>query len=420
MSLTNPSQVNCPECGHQFPIEQAFIHDLEHRLKAEYDQKYQGKNQSLLKKEKDLANTEARLLKQQTEIELQIQQRIGQERKALTVQLSKEAEAVVKEKLASLNRQVQNQSQELSALKKQEVELMEAKAKLEREKKDIDLDVKRKLLEGRQKIEAEIREETEQANYLKLREKDQLVAKLTEQISDLKRRAEQGSTQSQGEIQEIELEKLLGDAFPADNIAEVPKGRNGADVLQRVQTPMGIECGLIAYESKRTKNFNSNWIAKLKEDMRLHKAEVGVIVTETMPEGMPRFGMIDGIWICGFHEVRGVATALRHGLIRLQQEKAFSVNKGDKMQQLYQYLTSRDFRHQMEAIVGGFKSMKEQLEREKRLMKKQWASREKELERIIDGATFMYGSIKGIAGNAVREIEDLEIQEAHLLDSSQS
>jgi hypothetical protein len=230
----------------------------------------------------------------------------------------------------------------------------------------------------------------------------------------MKRKAEQGSMQSQGEILELEIERLLQDAFPLDEIEEIKKGANGADCIQIVKNQYGKKAGIIAFESKRTKSFSEQWIEKLKGDMRLHKAEEGVLVTEVMPKDMNSFGKKDGIWICSFEEVEALTHALRHTMLRIDEIKVSNEGRGEKMQVLYQYLTGSEFRQQMEAIVNGYVNMRNQIDTEKRSMKRQWKEREKQLDIIIDGATDMYGSIKGIAGNAIQSVAALELPETKL------
>src|ERR1051325_4212678 len=93
----------------------------------------------------------------------------------------------------------------------------------------------------------------------------------------MKRKAEQGSMQAQGEVQELALEEYLQNTFVRDRIDEVAKGKRGGDCIQYVRDAYNNHCGKILYESKRTKSFSNDWPSKLKEDMRLTQADVGVI-----------------------------------------------------------------------------------------------------------------------------------------------
>lgn len=225
----------------------------------------------------------------------------------------------------------------------------------------------------------------------------------------MQRKAEQGSMQMQGEVQELALEELLRSTFPFDAIDEVGKGVKGADAIQTVRNNLGQVCGKIIYESKNTKAFGGDWIDKLKHDMRASQADIAVIVTETMPKDMDRFGMKDGVWICNFNEIKSLAFVLRDSLIKIYAAQASQENKGDKMSMLYTYLTGTEFRQQIEAIVEGFTELQMGIQREKNAMTKIWKEREKQLEKVLLNTTNFYGSVKGIAGNAISDIKLLEL-----------
>lgn len=268
--------------------------------------------------------------------------------------------------------------------------------------------MEKRFLNKAKDMEEDIRKRIDENNQLKIKEKDMQLDSLRKQIDEMKRKAEQGSMQLQGEAQEVILEGMLRETFPFDLVEEVGKGVRGADVIQTVRNSSGKDCGKIIYESKRTKAFSDGWIEKLKGDLRGQKADLAVLVTETMPKDMEKFGMRDGVWVCSFNEVKGVAMILRDTLIKLTEVKLSQENKGDKMQMLYEYLTGNEFRQQMEAIVEGFSSMQEALAKEKLVTQKLWKEREKQLEKVLHNTVDMYGSIKGIAGKAVGDIKYLE------------
>jgi hypothetical protein len=218
-------------------------------------------------------------------------------------------------------------------------------------------------------------------------------------VDEMKRRAEQGSMQLQGEAQELILEEQLRSYFPFDVISEVGKGVRGADCVQTVRNQFGQECGRIIYESKRTKDFSPEWIEKLKKDMRAMGVDVAVIVTQCYPRGMDCFGEKDGVWICSFDEVKAVSYILRDGVIKLANLAKSQDNKGDKMHLLYDYLTSSEFSEQWKAIREGYMSMRISIQKERDAMEKMWKAREKQLEKVLLNAAHIKGSIEGIAGN---------------------
>jgi hypothetical protein len=215
--------------------------------------------------------------------------------------------------------------------------------------------------------------------------------------------------QLQGEVQELAIEEWLADNFPLDSISEIKKGARGADCLQTVNTREQQNCGTIYYESKRTKDFQPAWIEKFKNDIRDKNANIGVLVTEVMPKEMKRMGLKDGIWICTFEEFKALSNVLRQSVIKLSNAIIAQENKGDKMAMLYDFLTSNEFKLQMEGIVEGFTQMNADLQKEKNAMKRIWKQREKQIEKVIDNTINMYGSIKGIAGNAIQSIHTLEL-----------
>jgi len=225
----------------------------------------------------------------------------------------------------------------------------------------------------------------------------------------MKRKHEQGSMQLQGEVQELAIEEWLATQFPLDTIDEIKKGARGGDCLQYVNTRSMQNCGTIYYESKRTKDFQPTWIEKFKMDIRDKGATIGVLVTEVMPSDMDRMGLKDGIWICNYEEFKGLCAVLRESIVQLSTAVSSQENKGDKMEMLYTFLTGNTFRMQVEAIVEGFTQMKADLESEKRSMQRIWKQRDKQIEKVITNTIDMYGSIKGIAGNAVQSVKALEL-----------
>jgi hypothetical protein len=271
------------------------------------------------------------------------------------------------------------------------------------------------LQEERIKLSAEVRKLEEQKTAAKETEYQMKLKELEKQLDDqkklaeeMKRKAEQGSMQLQGEVQELALEALLRANFPFDQISEVGKGVKGADCILTVRNSFGQECGKIIYESKRTRDFSLDWIDKLKADMRSQGAHIAVIVTQTMPKDMPCFGEKNGVWICSFSEVKALTAVLRDGIVKLFNAARSQDNKGDKMHLLYDYLTSTEFSEQWKAIREGFLSMKASIQRERDTMEKLWKSREKQLEKVLLNAAHVRGSIEGIAGKDVIDVNLLD------------
>lgn len=400
--------VECPQCHHVFDVEASLSQQIEKRLKADLAKSQKKALAELDQQREELERQKKAIAQQQKHIDDQVEERLQRERKALEQEALRKAREAQSVEVQALKDKARERDTELARLKKEQLDLLDEKEKLERAKADLELETKKRFDKERKRIEQEVRQREEETHRMKDREKDLLLEKMKEQVEDLKRRMEQGSMQVQGEVQELELRELLEDLFRHDTIQEVLTGANGADVLQVVHDRHGRPCGTIAYESKRTKAFSDRWVDKLKEDMQQHKAEVGVIVTETMPKDMPALGLRNGVFVCSFSDVRAVAQMLRHGILRVAEVRAQEDNKDEKAAQLYAFFTSAEFKQRMGTIVNGYTELQQQLQNEKRAMNKLWKAREAHIIRMLDSATQLQGSILGIADQTNEAIAELD------------
>jgi len=248
---------------------------------------------------------------------------------------------------------------------------------LEEKEKQQELDIARKIDEERKEIELETAHRISEENRGKDLENEKKMSDMRKQIDDLKRKAEQGSQQTQGEAVELELEELLRQNFPYDQIEPVGKGFKGADIFQRVHNFSGQLCGTIIWESKNTKTWSDGWIDKLKEDQRAEKAEIAALLTIALPKGVSHFSNINGVWVTDLSTFLGVSGVLRMILLQVAQTKIASEGISGKKEMLYGYLSGSEFKQRVEAIVESFVTMKSDLDREKRAIEKSWAAREK-------------------------------------------
>jgi hypothetical protein len=411
--MADQTSIKCPKCGTSIDVNDILKHQLEDNIRIEFQEKSKKDAEELAavktQLNKDKADFEAKK-KQENEL---FAERLEKETKAaekeITAKLKAKLEEESKDRVAEMEKELAEKSTKLRDLSKMEGEV----AKLQREKlemKDTIEAAAQKQLNEQIAIERERIQKTEK-DKSELREKELLMQieaqkKLTE---EMKRKQEQGSMQLQGEVMELAIEEWLASNFPLDTVDEIKKGANGADCLQIVNTRELQNCGSIYYESKRTKAFQQAWIEKFKNDIRVKKANLGVLVTEVLPIGMDRMGLKDGIWICTYEEFKGLSGVLRQSLIQISQAMQSQENKGDKMAMLYDFLTSNEFNLQMEGIVEGFTQMQTDLNTEKRSMQRIWSQREKQIDKVISNAINMYGSIRGIAGNAVQTIKALEL-----------
>lgn len=335
--------------------------------------------------------------------------RLKQEQHVLRDKITSEMQTEVATQLDSLQQELATKSAQLQELNKTKADLM----RLEREKEElrgqVTLEKEREFLEKLSEERLIIKRQADEQSELKIKEIQKKMDDQTSLVDEMKRKAEQGSMQIQGEVQELAIEEWLADNFPLDTIEEIKKGARGADCLHTVHTRTRHDCGTIYYESKRTKDFQTSWIEKFKNDIREKNATLGVLVTEAMPTDMPRMGQKEGVWICSFEEFKGLSHVLRETVIKLSEAVASQENKGDKMDMLYAYLTGNEFKLQVEGIVEGFTQMQTDLESEKRSMARIWKQREKQLQKVLLNTTHMYGSVKGIAGSAVPSVALLEL-----------
>jgi hypothetical protein len=362
----------------------------------------QEKEDEFRKKTLDLS----RQLQEQEEV---FQKKYNEEKKIIQQSLEENLRKTIhgdfENRLALLQQSNDEQQEKLKTARQKELEFLQKEQALKNKEEELEISTQRKLQEERIKIADEIRRLEEQKNQsretdfqLQLKEKEKQLEDQRRLIEEMKRKADQGSMQLQGEVQELALEKLLQAAFPFDLVEPIAKGVRGADCTLMVRNSSGQECGKIIYESKRTKNFEADWVDKLKNDMRQLGAQVAILVTRVMPRDMNSFGEKNGIWICNFSEVKALTEVLRDGVIRIFQASRNQQNKGDKMQLLYDYLTSSEFSEQWKAIREGFSSMKMSIQRERDMMEKLWKTREKQLEKVLLNAAHIKGSMEGISG----------------------
>jgi hypothetical protein len=412
--------VNCPHCHEEFDVQGILTQQLESDIKIKYEQQSKADR----KKVEEAAGLLAKA-KEEFELAKKRENELFQDR--LTKQLAadrKNLEAELKTKLLDENAEVlKSMQEELNEKSQQLKELNRAKAdieKLKREKDEmketLEAESQTRLNEIISLEKEKIKRAEEERNEMKMRE---LMKQLEDQkklTSEMRRKQEQGSMQMQGEILELAIEEWLTTEFPLDTIEEIKKGARGGDCIQVVNTRDVLNCGRIYYESKRTKEFQANWIEKFKNDMREKGVDIGVIVTEAMPVGMDRMGQMNGIWICKFEDFKSLAAILRESLIRVSLALVSQENKGDKMTMLYDFLTGSEFRMRIEAIVEGFTQMKAGLETEKRAMQRIWKEREKQIEKVVINTIEMYGSVKGIAGSAIQSVAALELPTEEEID----
>ena len=413
--MTEPT-ITCPNCKTEIKLTESLAAPLIEATRRGFEQRLAQKDADVAKRETEIKNREEALAKAKEAIDDQVAEKLKIERSKISADEAKKAKAASASDLeqkareiADLQEVLKSREAKLAEAQNAQAELIKKQRELDDAKRELELTVEKRVQEGLTEVRTQAKREAEEGLKLKVMEKDQTITSMQKTIEELKQKAEQGSQQLQGEVQELELENLLRAKFPYDTIEPVPKGEFGGDALQRVVSPGGQQCGTILWESKRTRNWSDGWLAKLREDQRTAKADISVLVSQALPKGVESFEIIDGVWVTSPRAALPVATVLRHTLLQVSMARQVSEGQQTKTEMVYQYLTGPRFRHRVEAIVEAFTSMQEDLDKERKAIMKQWAKREGQIERVMEATVGMYGDLQGIAGKSLQEIDGIEI-----------
>ena len=414
--MAEPTVV-CPQCKTEIKLTESLAAPLLESIRRDYEQRLTQKDVDIAKREKTVHEHEAALKKQKESMDEQVAQKMQHEQARIAAEEAKKAKLAVGNELNQKAKEItdlqdilKQRDIKLADAQKAQADLIRKQRELDDAKRELELTVEKRVQTDLGAAREKAKKEAEDEMKLKVMEAEQTIASMQRQIEDLKRRAEQGSQQLQGEVQELEIESLLGARFPRDTIQPVPKGEFGGDILHRVIGPLGQQCGTILWESKRTKNWSDGWLPKLREDQRAAKAEIAVILSQVLPKDVETFGLVDQVWVAHPKVALPVAIALRQTLIEIAGARQASEGQQTKMEMVYQYLTGPRFRHRIQAIVEAFSSMREDLDRERKAITKQWSKREEQIDRVMQATVGMYGDLQGIAGKTLQEIEGLEFQ----------
>ena len=411
--MANNQHIKCPSCGENIDVNSILIQQLEteihQKLKVSFDEKKQKVTEASLAFEEEKKLFEIQKLKEKELFDEQLRSQLKENEKILEAKIKQQLTEEQSAQLNIMQAELNEKSQKLIELNASKAEI----EKLKREKNEMqgiaDLAAQEKMSVILSQEKEKIQKAADEKNELKLKDLQKKIDDQRLLTEEMKRKQEQGSMQLQGEVQELAIEEWLQQQYPIDTIDEIKKGARGGDCIQIVNTRTTQNCGKIYYESKRTKKFEASWIDKFKADMRIKGADIGVIVTESMPTEMDRMGLKDGVYICTFQEFKSLSGILRESIIQINSAMISQLDSGDKMQILYDYLTSNNFRMQVEAIVEGFTAMKTAIESEKRSMYRIWKEREKQIEKVTINTIDMHASIRGIAGTAIQAVKALEL-----------
>jgi hypothetical protein len=413
--------ITCPSCRTEIKLTESLAAPLLATTRRQFEQQLASKDAAIAEREGAARKKEAELLAARRQLDAQVAEQVANQLKAergrVAAEESRKAKLAAADELegkarelAELQEVLRGRDAKLAEAQKAQAELIRKQRELDDARRELELTVERRVQDGLTEVRSVARKEAEDGMRLKVSEKDQQIASMQQKIEELKQKAEQGSQQLQGEVQELELENLLRSKFPFDLIEPVPKGEFGGDALHRVNSPSGTACGSILWESKRTRNWSDGWLPKLRDDQRRAKAEVCVLVSQVLPKGVETFDFADGVWVTSPRAAMPVAMMLRQGLLEVSQTRALSQGLQTKAEMVYQYLTGPRFKQRIEAIVEAFSTMQDDLDKERKVITKQWAKRQEQIERVMGATVGMYGDLQGIAGKSLQEIDGLELQ----------
>jgi len=402
--ITSLDKIKCPNCGEAIPVSEAIYHQIEELTREQFKGEVLEQQKALTAKEKELQQREQ-------SIESAVAARVQESQIAIKMEAEKKAREAVTVELTGLKEQAEEKDTLLRKSQEAQLELMKKTRELEEREKTLALDTQQKIEQERKAIEEQTEKRVQEQYHLKDAEKDKKLRDALIANDELRRKLEQGSQQTQGEVLELELENLIKASFPTDSVEPVPKGIAGADLIQRVVHRNGHSCGTILWELKRTKAWSDGWITKFKDDQRAVKADMAILVSEALPKNCKNFMELNGVWVTSPECALSLAAALRQALVELSMIKLASVGKNEKMEVLYQYLSGPEFKQRVEAIVESFVEMQSDLQQERRATERAWAKREKQLQRVITNTSGMYGDFQGLIGSSLQAIPALKSSE---------
>ena len=411
--MSSTTQITCPNCGYEIDVNNLIAHQLDEEYKKKFNAQVAEDRKRVQEEMEKIGEARQELEAMKSNQDILVTERvtvqIRTEREKLEKQIKTRMDAEQSDRFADIEKELKEKSEQVKDLNRAKAEIERIKREKEELKESIEADAQKRLNQMISEEKDKIRKSEQDKNELHMKELHKQLEDQKRLTEEMIRKQEQGSMQLQGEVQELAIEEWLSANFPLDDITEIKKGERGADCIQTVNTRSHMNCGTIYYESKRTKEFKTTWLEKLREDIRERGATLGVLVTDALPKGMERMTLMDGIWVCSFDEFKGLSVVLRESIIQLNNAVVSQENKGEKMHMLYDFLTNNEFRMQVEAIVEGFTQMQADLNSEKRSITGHWKRREKQILKVLLNTSHMYNSIRGIAGNSIQKIEHLEL-----------
>jgi len=408
--------LQCPNCNHSIRLTESLAAPLIEETRRRFQKQLAEKDAEVSQKLDQLRRERDEVERARQEIDDQVRKRLESERSAIVSNEAKKAREAAaaevrakEEEVAALRHTLEVNDAKLAEAQRAQADLLRKGRELDEAKRELELTIERRVQASVDNVRAKAKLEADEGARLRLLEKEQTIDSMARTIEDLKRKAEQGSQQTQGEALELDLQNLLATRFPADLIEPIGKGELGADLAQHVNGAIGQKAGTIMWESKRTKAWSDSWLAKLREDQRRSGADVALIVSQALPKNVEHFNLVEGVWITHPRCALPLAIALRQSLLEVSGSRLIQQGQKTKVEQIYQYLTGTRFRQRVEAVVEKFNDMSDDLDKERKFMSRQWAKRETQIVAVIESTVGMVGDLQAIAGKAMPEIALLDV-----------
>lgn len=409
--------IACPKCATKIEVTQAITAQITDRLRKEVEADVGQREEALRTQVEALVKKKAEIERAEKEVSENVRLAVESQRAALLAEAKKKVTEDLAVEMKERDERLNELQVKLKDAQSTELALRKRERDLQEKAENIDLEIQRRIKDETDRARDTARKQADEEHELKEKETQEQITSLRKQIDELKRKAEQGSQQAQGEVLELLIEDVLARTFPHDAVEPIAKGVHGADVLQRVLEPSGLECGSILWETKNARKWSATWLPKLRQDQREAKASLAVLVTEAMPPDVSHFTEMDGVWVCSRACAIGLASALRMGLIELAKNRQASDGKNGKIERVYDYLTSSEFRQRVQGMVEPLIQLQGDLQKERRAMERIWAAREKQIQAAIVNVHGMYGDLQGIVGSTLPALDGMELRQLEAADA---
>jgi hypothetical protein len=414
--MTEP-RIVCPKCKTPMKLTESLAAPLIAKTRKQIEQRLAQKEREFAKREVDLRNSQMAIGRARQTVDAEVAKRLRAERRSIAESEAAKARQALgteleqrDELLTQLQDSLDTNNAKLAKAQQAQADVIRKSRELDDARRELELSVQKKVQESLSVVRDQAKAEAEDGLKAKVSEREAQIAGMQRQIEELRRKADQGSQQLQGEALEFELETSLRDKFPGDVVEAIPKGDFGGDILHRVRNQAGQICGTMLWEAKSTKAWSHKWLEKLRSDQRSANAEISLIVSNVLPVGIETFDRIDNVWVTKKRFAIPLAIALRQSLIEVGNSRQAANGQQTKIEMVYQYLTGPRFRNRIDVIVEKFTDMQSDLDRERKAMVRIWAKREEQLKSVLDSSAGLYGDLQGIAGRALPEIENLDFR----------